>query len=123
MPHSVAKLLYNMIEAGRAVPEFVADRSLTEYREDLMRGSAVERQFEILGETMNRLDRVDPDLLERIDGHQEIIAFRNVIPPGYDALDDAIVGHVITDYPPMLVSQAEELLQEVSNLEGLGYAT
>jgi len=113
MPHSSAKLLQDILDAGRAIRQFVADRTLADYRDDLMLRSAVERQFEIVGEAMNRLDRLDPDRLQRIEGHQKIVAFRNIIVHGYDALDNAIVWQVITDYLPTLLAQAEQLLQEV----------
>jgi len=113
MPHSPAKLLQDILDAGRTIRQFVADRTLAEYREDLMLRSAVERQFEVVGEAMNRLDRLDPDMLQRLQGHQKIVAFRNIIAHGYDALDNAIVWQVITDYLPTLLSQTEQLLQEV----------
>jgi len=113
MPHSSAKLLQDILDAGRAVRQFVANHTLAEYRENLMLRSAVERQLEIVGEAMNRLDRLDPDMLQRLQGHQKIVAFRNIIAHGYDALDNAIVWQVITDYLPTLLSQTEQLLQEV----------
>lgn len=113
MPHSRAKLLQDILDAGRAIRQFVADHTLAQYRDDLMLRSAVERQFEIVGEAMNRLDRLDPDMLQRIEGHQRIIAFRNIIAHGYDVLDEAIVWQVITDYLPTLLTQAEQLLEEI----------
>ncbi|WP_221056874.1 hypothetical protein [Methanoculleus chikugoensis] len=39
--------------------------------------SAVERQFEIIGEALNQLLRREPDLGERISDAPLIIAFRN----------------------------------------------
>jgi len=113
MPHSSAKLLQDILDAGRAVRQFVANHTLAEYRENLMLRSAVERQLEIVGEAMNRLDRADPDMLQRLEGHGRIIAFRNIIAHGYDVLDQAIVWQVITDYLPSLLNQTEQLLQEV----------
>ena len=117
MPHSAAKLLHDILEAGTAIRRFVTGRTVGDYREDLMLRSAIERQFEIIGEAMNRLGRVEPSVLERIDGHQKIIAFRNIIAHGYDVLDEAIVWQVIEDYLPRLLEQAERLLEEARNEE------
>ena len=67
MPHSPAKPLQDIVDAGRAIQQFVAGRTLAQYRDDLMLRSAVERQFEIIGEAMNRLDKLDATLLGRIE--------------------------------------------------------
>lgn len=115
MPHSTAKLLHDILHAGKAIRQFVAQRTIDDYREELMFRSAVERQFEIVGEAMNRLDRVDATMLGRIPGHEKIIAFRNIIAHGYDVLDEAIVWQVVEDYLPPLLEQVEQLLQEAES--------
>ena len=40
--------------------------------------SAVERQFEIIGEALNQLSKVAPDLAAQIADLSRIVAFRNV---------------------------------------------
>jgi len=112
MPHNAAKLLHDIVQAGRAIRGFSEARTIQDYRQDLMFRSAVERQFEIIGEALNRLGRVDPNLLGRIDDHQKIIAFRNIIAHGYDVLDEAIVWQVVEDYLPRLLEQVQQLLDE-----------
>ena len=74
--------------------------------------SAVERQFEIMGEAIKRLGQVNPTFTDRIDGSPRIIAFRNIIAHGYDVLDPAIVWSVIQYDLPKLLDQVEALLSE-----------
>lgn len=59
--------------------------------------SAVERQFEIIGESLNRLARLDPSVAEQIDDLPRIVAFRNVLIHGYATIDDRIVWEVATE--------------------------
>jgi uncharacterized protein with HEPN domain len=50
---------------------------------------AVERNFEIIGEAVGRLAKLDPDTSSRIGQYAQIIAFRNLLIHGYDLIDDA----------------------------------
>lgn len=49
------KLLYDIERAARRLLEFVSGKTLEQYQVDVMLRSAVERQFEIIGEATNRL--------------------------------------------------------------------
>lgn len=72
--------------------------------------SAVERQFEILGEAIRRLETLNPNLAARISEHRRIIAFRNIIAHGYDGLDDDIVWQVVVEKLPILADETTKLL-------------
>lgn len=115
MPHSSNKLLQDILSAGQAIQQFTVSRTLDDYRNDLMLRSAVERQFEIIGEALNRLGRLNPASVQNIEGHEKIIAFRNVVAHGYDVLDDAIVWQMISDYLPELLAGAAASLQQGEN--------
>lgn len=75
--------------------------------------SAVERQFEIVGEALNRLSRDEPVLAARIQEVRRIVGFRNILAHGYDIVDDDAVWTAITDEPPALVSRVSALLAEL----------
>jgi uncharacterized protein with HEPN domain len=72
----------------------------------------VERHFEIIGEALNRLNRIDPDTAAQITDAAQIIAFRNVLIHGYDAIDDSRVWDGIQHSLPALHSQVTELLKD-----------
>lgn len=55
-------LLWDAREAAAAIDTMTAGKSFADFDSDLVLRSAVERQFEILGEALNRLDRLDPTL-------------------------------------------------------------
>lgn len=68
---------------------------------------AVEREFEIIGEALNRLSIHDPDLAAKITELPRIVGFRNRIIHGYDTVDDAMVWGVIEAHLPRLPEEVE----------------
>ncbi|MCI5168480.1 MAG: DUF86 domain-containing protein [Candidatus Electrothrix sp. GM3_4] len=83
-----------------------------EYSADLKTQSAVERQFEIIGEALNRIKKIDSSLLDRVDNWREIIGFRNVIAHGYDVVEDEIVWNSVKEDIPVLITQLKRILNE-----------
>ena len=75
--------------------------------------SAVERQFITIGEALSRLEKLDAGLAGQITACRQIIAFRNVLVHGYDAIDDPIVWQVIEKDVPVLQRQVEDLLTKL----------
>jgi uncharacterized protein with HEPN domain len=60
----------------------------------------VERQFEIIGEALNRLSRIDSEAAKKIDDLPRIVAFRNILSHGYASVDDALVWQLLSDRLP-----------------------
>lgn len=113
MVHRPEKLLADIIAAADAILSFVSNADREAYGSDLMLRSAVERQLEILGEAIRRLDALAPELASQVSEHRRIIAFRNIIAHGYDGLDDDIVWQVVVEKVPVLKSEAARLLQQL----------
>jgi uncharacterized protein with HEPN domain len=72
----------------------------------------VEREFEIIGEALNRLAQTDPGTASRIADLNRIVVFRNRIIHAYDAVDDATVWGVVGSHLPKLISEVEALLTD-----------
>ena len=104
------KLLEDVRYAAELIQQFVAGKRLADYEADPMLRSAVERQFEIVGEALNPLRKTDPDTADRIRHSSRIIAFRNILIHGYDMVDHEIVWDVIETHLPVLRRQVEALL-------------
>lgn len=112
MNNHTRKLLFDVLESGRSIRDWCRDRTFTMYETDRQLRRAVEREFEVIGEALNRLARDDPATAARIDQLSRIVGFRNRIIHGYDAVDDATVWGVIDRHLPELIAQVEVLLRE-----------
>jgi len=66
MTHNIKACLHDAVSACQLIIRFPKGISLQEYQENLLVKSAVERQFEILGEALNRIKKLDPDFLKDI---------------------------------------------------------
>ena len=69
---------------------------------------AVEREFEIIGEALSRLNKLNSDI--EISSKRRIIDFRNLLIPGYDGIDDVQVWAVIQNNLPLLKKEIDALL-------------
>lgn len=102
--------LWDALRATELLAEFSSGKSFTDYLADAMLRSAVERQFEILGEALNNLSKVDPPLAALIPDLPRIVAFRNILIHGYASVDDALVWQVLTEKRPQLEEHLRQLL-------------
>jgi len=94
--------LLDALGACRAICAFTDGRTFDQYKQDLLLRSAVERQFEILGEAFGRIDGLDATFREQLPEMAAIIGMRNRIIHGYDAVDDSIVWDAVHRHAPRL---------------------
>ncbi|WP_306743505.1 HepT-like ribonuclease domain-containing protein [Saccharothrix yanglingensis] len=95
--------------------QFSEGKSFTDYEADAMLRSAVERQFEIIGEALNQLREVDAELASAIPDVNRIVAFRNILIHGYASVDDALVWQTLTDKVPALDQVLRRLLDQADD--------
>ena len=107
MPHDVQKLLVDIRTACEEIIQFTEDKSIDDFKKDRILQLALERQFEIIGEAIFRLDRIDHENLAiKIPEYQKIIVFRNVIAHGYDIIDYYVLWDFAKERVPELLEKA-----------------
>ena len=109
-PHNPQKYLYDIIDCCEFLLDFTKGKTVEVYKNDRPFRSAVERELQIIGEAITRLDSVDPEIANKISDHRNIIGFRNILVHGYDSLDPDTVWNVIEVKLKGLLDQARELL-------------
>ncbi len=110
MDDRARECLQDVLEQSEEVREFTDGMSYEAYREDRKTQAAVERKFEIIGEALNRLSRIDEDLLNQVRDYRSIISFRNILAHGYDSVDDLVVWGIIENDLNHLIEDAGRLL-------------
>lgn len=105
-------LLWDAKRSAEAILRFTAGLSFEDHEAGEMTRSAVERQFEILGEALNRLRRAVPDVAARVSGLRGAIALRNVSSHGYATVDDSTVRAIVQRDVPALVVELSTLLDK-----------
>lgn len=102
--------LGHALEACEAIAQFTAGKSRDDYFADPLLRSAVERQFEIIGEALNRAAQLDDTVAEQIPELRRIVGMRNRIIHGYDSVDDELLWSVAKTNAPLLAGQLGTLL-------------
>jgi uncharacterized protein with HEPN domain len=105
------KLLEDVRQATEAIQRYTHGKTVEDYFQDDQLQASVERKFEIIGEALNRLYRLDLHLVEEIEDYHKIIAFRNTLIHGYSAIDNRVVWDIVCSHLPKLMSTIQRLLR------------
>lgn len=109
MTEQSKKYLSDIIRAIELIEQFsVATSNFQEYLLDLKTQSAVERQLSIIGEAVNKFDKLQPELT--LENARKIVGFRNRLIHTYDAVDPSMIWAIIKKHLPLLL---EEALQKI----------
>ena len=113
MEHDPRAWLWDVCQAADNVAAFIQGRSFADYLANAMVRSAVERQFEIIGEALSRLSKEAPELARRVAVLRRAIAMRNILIHGYREIDNEAVWQTAQDDLPSLRTQLATLLAEL----------
>ena len=112
MQRRTCAYLYDILRSAEAIQTAVLNKTLADYNEDMYMRLAIERLFEIIGEALNQMARIDPDTAHRISNYRKFIGFKNFLIHSYQRIDNEIVWRAAFEDIPMLVRQADALIDE-----------
>lgn len=110
MPRESRKYLHDIRLAAARIAKFTKGCDYQRFAVDELLRSGVERQFEIIGEALAHLARLDQSLAHRIREYSRIIAFRNILIHGYAEVDHRIVWDIVESKLPTLRRDVAALL-------------
>ena len=104
--------LYDVLNAIMEIESFFLDQPKTFeiYKTDIRTKRALERNVEIIGESLNRILKFDPTI--QITYSRQIVNTRNRIIHGYDSVSDEVMWGIVVKHLPVLQAEVEVLLQE-----------
>jgi len=110
MELEIKKFLFDIRESIDSIENYLGDnRDFNVYMSDKMLRRAIEREFEIIGEAMNRIEKIDSTI--NISSKKQIISMRNRVIHGYDKIDNEIIWGTIVRHLPNLKTEIEGLLK------------
>ena len=110
MVEEIKKYLFDINEAILSIESYLGEkRDFNIYLKNKMLRRAVEREFEIIGEAMKKIDKLAAEI--PISAKSQIISMRNRVIHGYDKIDDTIVWGTIVRHLPILKQEIAELLE------------
>ncbi|UUZ67181.1 DUF86 domain-containing protein [Polaromonas sp. P2-4] len=107
------RFLWDVRESALAIQSFTAGMDAAAYAVNEMAQAAVERKFEIIGEALNQLTKLDAALAARIPDLPQIVAFRNQLIHGYATVNVGTVWNVVQNSLPPLLVHVQAVLDEL----------
>jgi len=109
MEIEIKKYLFDIQESIESIEYYLGNkRDFKIYSTDKMLRRAIEREFEIIGEAMKRIENLDPTI--NISSKKKIINMRNRVIHGYDKIDDELIWGTIVRHLPILKIEIANLL-------------
>jgi uncharacterized protein with HEPN domain len=98
--------------AAQYIQQFIAGRTFQGFLDDVYFRSAVERQFEVLSESLKAAASREPQLNDLFPELHAIVGLRNRIAHSYDELDEKTIWDAATTEVPTLLPRLEAALDE-----------
>ena len=112
MDRKIRKYLADILASIIEIESFMAERpkEYATFCNDTLLRRGVERNMEIMGEAMNNVLKIDPNIA--ITSSRKIVDTRNFIIHAYDSLKPDILWGIVINHIPLLKREVETLLAE-----------
>lgn len=114
MDERIQKWLYDIKVAIDEIDSFLSNEPMIfeKYQQNKLLKRAIEREFEIIGEAMNRILKCDESFKDKIEDAINIIGLRNQVIHAYDNISDESIWAIIINHLPRLKEDINKLLKE-----------
>jgi uncharacterized protein with HEPN domain len=110
MTEEIQKYLHDISVSISAIKSYLVNcNDFADFNGKRMLKMAIEREFSIIGEAMNRIIKIDSSI--PISNHRKIVSVRNYIVHGYDSIDYETLWSIIKRHLPVLENEVNHLLK------------
>ncbi len=112
MDRKYRKYLSDIYGAILEIESFLENRprEYSSFCGDMLLRRGIERNIEIMGEAMNRVLKLDPDI--PVTSARKIVDTRNFVIHAYDSLRPELLWGIVINHLPLLKSEIESLLTD-----------
>lgn len=110
MDRKLRKYLSDILSSIQEIESFMEDRprEYATFCNDTLFRRGVERNIEIMGEAMNQVLKISPDI--PITASRKVVDTRNFVIHAYDSLKPDILWGIVINHKPLLKKEVEVLL-------------
>lgn len=110
MSDEINKYLSDILLSINRIDNFIGpDKWFENYQANEMLRQSVERNLGIIGEALNQLVKINPDI--SISNAKKMVSVRNRLIHAYDEVDDGIIWAIVINHLPNLKLDVEKLLK------------
>jgi len=111
MDNKEKKYLFDIQTCIVNIDNYIGEpKEFDRFESNQMQQDAVERNLEIIGEAINQLLKINPEI--SISNARRIVDTRNKIIHGYDSLEPANIWAIVINHIPTLKQEVTDLLSE-----------
>lgn len=110
MDRMLQKYLTDILSSILEIESFMEERprEYATFCNDTLFRRGVERNIEIMGEAMNKVLKINPDI--PVTAARKVVDTRNFVIHSYDSLKPDILWGIVINHMPLLKSEIESLL-------------
>lgn len=112
MDRKLKKYLSDILSSILEIESFMEDRpkEYATFCNDTLFRRGVERNIEIMGEAMNQVLKIEPNI--PVTAARKIVDTRNFVIHAYDSLKPDILWAIVINHMPLLKKEVETILKE-----------
>lgn len=101
MDHDINKYLFDILTSINAIELHLSDiENIAKYKNSLKTRDAVERRLSIIGEALNKANKINDQL--NISNKSKIIGLRHILIHDYNLIEDETIWVICKKYLPLL---------------------
>jgi uncharacterized protein with HEPN domain len=112
MDEKILKYCFDIITSIDEIDSFFkeSERNFLFFSSNIMLKRAIERNLEIIGGAINRISKIDQDILKNVSQFRSIIGLRNHVIHSYDNVSNEMLWSVVINHLPTLKIEIMEVI-------------